>query len=67
VLQATVEDQERAENENILLRYDDQAFSYVDAVSFALIERLRFRRAFAFDSHFEVFRPRVGTLLVNRW
>jgi predicted nucleic acid-binding protein len=52
--------------EEILGQYDDQDFSYVDAVSFALIARLRIRRAFAFDSHFTVFRPRSGPLILNR-
>jgi uncharacterized protein len=36
----------------ILRKYDDQAFSFVDAVSFALMRRRRMRRAFAFDQHF---------------
>jgi len=52
--------------ENILAQYDDQDFSYVDAVSFAVIERLRIRRAFAYDNHFAVFRPSAGPLVLNR-
>jgi len=31
-------------------------FSMVDCTSFAVIERLGIRRAFAFDVHFRVFR-----------
>ena len=38
----------------ILRRYDDQAFSYTDAVSFALMEQQEIAEAFAFDNHFSV-------------
>ena len=34
----------------------DQAFSIVDCTSFALVERLDIRRAFAFDKHFGMMR-----------
>jgi uncharacterized protein len=36
----------------ILERYDDKRWSYVDATSFALLERGGESDAFAFDSHF---------------
>lgn len=36
----------------LLRRYEDQAFSFVDAVSFAAMKKRRMRRAFAFDGHF---------------
>jgi predicted nucleic acid-binding protein len=36
----------------ILLRYTDKEFSYVDATSFAVMERLGLRAAFTFDQHF---------------
>lgn len=36
----------------ILHRYADHPFSFVDATSFALIRHQRIRHAFAFDSHF---------------
>lgn len=36
----------------ILERYDDKRWSYVDATSFALIERDGADQAFAFDEHF---------------
>ena len=39
----------------IILGYRDKEFSYCDASSFALIERLRIREAMAFDSHFEQY------------
>lgn len=37
----------------ILERHDDKRWSYVDATSFALIERDGGGEAFAFDAHFE--------------
>ena len=36
----------------ILRRYTDQKFSYVDAVSFALMHQRNINTAFAFDRHF---------------
>lgn len=36
--------------------WPDQDFSLVDCTSFAVLERLGLDRAFAFDSHFRVFR-----------
>ena len=40
----------------IAQEWPDQAFSIVDCTSFALIERLDIRRAFAFDRHFGIMR-----------
>ena len=40
----------------IAQEWSDQAFSIVDCTSFALIERLDIRRAFAFDQHFRIMR-----------
>ena len=36
----------------IIKTYDDKAFTYVDATSFALMERLCVRKAYTFDQHF---------------
>jgi hypothetical protein len=41
-----------AQARDILRRYDDQDFSYTDAVSFALMQHMKLTQAFAFDHHF---------------
>ena len=43
-----------AQARHILRRYDDQDFSYTDAVSFALMQQRELTEAFAFDHHFAV-------------
>lgn len=50
IVQATEAD-ERA-GRAILDRYADKDFSLTDAISFAVMDRLRLRTAFAFDRHF---------------
>jgi predicted nucleic acid-binding protein len=45
------EDDERAARE-IIRRYRDKAFSFTDALSFTVIERLGIRYAFTYDRHF---------------
>lgn len=45
------EDTERRAYE-VLVRYADHDFSYVDATSFALMGQRRIKHAFAFDVHF---------------
>ena len=49
----TADDEVRARD--ILRRYDDKSFSYVDATSFSVMERLGIRQAFSFDPHFEQY------------
>ena len=53
VERATLEDEERAVE--IICSYEDKSFSYTDAVTFAVMERLGIRMAFAFDKHFVQF------------
>jgi uncharacterized protein len=54
----TPEDEARAEE--ILRRYDDKKFSYTDATSFVVMERLGIEAAFTFDGNFtEYGRCRV--------
>ncbi len=37
---------------NIFRKYDDQGFSFVDCISFALMQQMKISRAFTFDKHF---------------
>jgi uncharacterized protein len=39
----------------IISRYIDKEYSYTDATSFAVMQRLGIRRAFAFDRHFQQY------------
>lgn len=41
---------------HIAQAFEDQNFSFVDCTTFALMERLGIHNAFAFDSHFLVYR-----------
>lgn len=41
-----------ADAERILTKYSDQDFSYADAVSFAIMNRQKIKKAFSFDKHF---------------
>ncbi len=54
ILGVTADDRRRARE--IARQWSDQTFSIVDCTSFALIERLDIRRAFAFDQHFRTVR-----------
>jgi len=47
-------DDEAAAGE-IIRKYTDKTFSYADATSFAVMERLGLRTAFAFDPHFRQY------------
>jgi len=53
----TPEDEARATA--IVARYTDKTFTYTDAASFAVMERLGLRAAFAFDSHFRQYGLQV--------
>jgi predicted nucleic acid-binding protein len=46
-------DEEKAKE--IIRRYIDKTFSYTDATSFAVMERLALRAAFGFDPHFRQY------------
>jgi len=50
VMRARASDEERAKQ--ILFQYTDKDFSFADAISFAVMERLDIRRAFTFDRDF---------------
>lgn len=50
----TEADENRAKS--ILLQYTDKSFSYVDATSFAVMERRGLNTAFSFDQHFAQYR-----------
>jgi len=53
VERVTVEDEKRARE--IICAYEDKSFSYTDAATFAVMERLGINKAFAFDKHFIQF------------
>jgi predicted nucleic acid-binding protein len=46
-------DEEKAKD--IIRRYTDKTFSYTDAASFAVMERLGVREAFGLDPHFQQY------------
>lgn len=46
-------DEEIEENaQDILIKYEDQNFSYTDAVSFAVMKKHGIKKTFCFDKHF---------------
>ena len=50
VVRVTEEDESKAQH--IILAYQDKEFSYCDATSFAVMERIGVREVMAFDPHF---------------
>ena len=53
VERSSTEDEETAKE--IIVTHVDKSYSYTDAVSFAVMKRLRIRSALAFDRHFVQF------------
>ncbi len=53
IVRATEGDETRARE--ILRRNQDKDYSYVDAISFAIMQRLHIRLAWAYDQHFAQF------------
>lgn len=51
--------QDEGKAKEIIQRYTDKTFSYTDATSFAVMERLGIREAFAFDPHFRQYGLKV--------
>jgi len=53
IVRVTEEDEKRAWE--IILKYSDKEFSYIDATSFVLMARFGLLEAFAFDEHFDQY------------
>lgn len=51
-----VEPQDLEKAYQVIQRYSDQDFSLVDATSFAVMEREKIEKAFAFDPDFQIYR-----------
>lgn len=47
-----ISEQDERKARRIIFGYRDKAFSYCDATSFAVMDRLRIRQVMAFDPHF---------------
>lgn len=50
ILRINIQDEEKADN--IIFHYDDKIFSYTDATSFAVMQRINIQYAFTFDRNF---------------
>lgn len=50
-----VSESDESQAREIVLSYQDKDFSYTDATSFAIMERLGISTVFAFDRHFEQY------------
>jgi len=46
----------------ILRQFQDQKLSYVDAVSFAVVENMKIKNVFSFDSHFRIKKTNIWPL-----
>ncbi len=60
IVRARFHDEERAKA--ILFKYTDKDFSFADAISFTIMERLRISLAFTFDRHFAQYGLTMVTL-----
>lgn len=50
---ADITDEERFLTWMLFKKYDDKELSFTDCTSFALMNKMRLRKAFAFDDHFK--------------
>ena len=50
---ADITDEERFRAWMLFKKYDDKELSFTDCTSFALMNKLKLRKAFAFDDHFK--------------
>jgi len=50
-----VKQEDELKAKKIILGYRDKAFSYCDAISFAVIRRLNIEKVFSFDKHFRQY------------
>jgi hypothetical protein len=50
---ADITEEERFKAWMLFKKYDDKELSFTDCASFALMNKLRLRKAFAFDDHFK--------------
>lgn len=53
IIRSTERDEQRARE--IIRQYQDKAFSMVDAISFAVMQRLHLRNVWTYDQHFAQF------------
>jgi predicted nucleic acid-binding protein len=63
VIRVRAQDEERARA--ILFRYEDKDFSFADAISFVVMERVGIQYAFTFDHHFEQYGLTVLTAITE--
>lgn len=59
IVRVRAADEERAQA--LIVRHTDKSYSFADAISFVVMERLGMRSAFTFDQHFTQY----GLLICN--
>ncbi|MCE5317225.1 MAG: PIN domain-containing protein [Parachlamydia sp.] len=52
----SIEENDRQEAKKLVEKYLDQKLSYTDAVTLAMMKRLKIKKVFSFDRHFDLFR-----------